>query len=149
MEFSRQAYCSWLPFPTPQDLPNPAIKPVSLVFLSLAGGFFTTLSPGKPPVQILYPFHARSSWHLCRDTRSAKKAAVSFSHTSPQVRKSYNNDSFSGLLTFFKVRLKKKIQLATAFVSSVCIFIHSFLYLFYCPQNTLGRKESHLLNKKY
>ena len=108
MDFSRQEYCSWLPFPTPQDFPNPAIKPVSLVSLALAGVFFTVVPPGKPPVQILYPFHARSSWHFCRDTRRAKKAAVSFSHISPQVRKSYNNDSFSGLLTFFKVRLKKR-----------------------------------------
>ena len=27
MEFSRQAYWSWLPFPSPGDLPNPGIKP--------------------------------------------------------------------------------------------------------------------------
>ena len=30
MEFSRQEYWSGLPFPTPGDLPNPQIKPVSL-----------------------------------------------------------------------------------------------------------------------
>ena len=28
MEFSRQEYWSGLPFPSPEDLPNPGIKPV-------------------------------------------------------------------------------------------------------------------------
>ena len=40
MEFSKQEYWSGLPFPTPEDLPNPGIKPVSLEPPSLAGGFF-------------------------------------------------------------------------------------------------------------
>ena len=31
MEFFRQEYWSELPFPTPADLPDPGIKPVSLV----------------------------------------------------------------------------------------------------------------------
>ena len=43
-EFSRQAYGSGLPFPTPGDLPNPGIK---LASPALAGGFFTTEPPGK------------------------------------------------------------------------------------------------------
>ena len=30
MEFSRQEYQSWLPFPSPGDFPNPGIKPRSL-----------------------------------------------------------------------------------------------------------------------
>ena len=29
MEFSRQQYCSGLPFPSPGDLPDPGIKPRS------------------------------------------------------------------------------------------------------------------------
>ena len=29
MGFSRQEYCSWLPFPSPDDLPNPGIEPRS------------------------------------------------------------------------------------------------------------------------
>jgi len=41
MEFSRQEYWSGLPFPTPGDLPDPEIKPVSLASSALAGGFFT------------------------------------------------------------------------------------------------------------
>ena len=42
MGFSRQEYWSGLPFPSPEDLPNPGIEPVSLTSPVLAGGFFTT-----------------------------------------------------------------------------------------------------------
>ena len=38
-----------LPFPPPWDLPNAGIKPVSLTSPALAGGFFTTEPPEKPP----------------------------------------------------------------------------------------------------
>ena len=41
MECSRQEYRSGLPFPTPEALPNLVIKPTSLVFPALAGGFIT------------------------------------------------------------------------------------------------------------
>ena len=46
--FSRQEYWSGLPFPPPGDLPDPGVEPTSLVSPALAGGFFTTESPGKP-----------------------------------------------------------------------------------------------------
>ena len=49
MKFSRQEYWNRLPFPTPGDLSNPGIKPMSSVFSALAGGFFTT----EPPRSIL------------------------------------------------------------------------------------------------
>ena len=42
MGFSRQEYWSGLPYPPPGDLPNPRIKPMSLMSPALAGGFFTT-----------------------------------------------------------------------------------------------------------
>ena len=45
-EFSRQKYWSRLPFPTPGDLPNPGIEPASPAS-TLAGGFFTSVPPGK------------------------------------------------------------------------------------------------------
>ena len=48
MEFSRQEYWSGLPFPTLEDLPHPGIDPTSLKPRGLAGGFFTTVSLGKP-----------------------------------------------------------------------------------------------------
>ena len=45
MGFPRQEYWSGVPFPSPGDLPNPGIKPMSP---ELAGRFFTTEPPGKP-----------------------------------------------------------------------------------------------------
>ena len=39
MGFSRQEYWSGLPFPSPRDLPNPGIKPMSPVSPALTGGF--------------------------------------------------------------------------------------------------------------
>ena len=53
--FSRQEYWNGLPFSPPGDPPNPGVKPVSPVTLALAGGFFTTIPPGKPQ-QALYSF---------------------------------------------------------------------------------------------
>ena len=48
MKFFRQEYWSELPFPSPGDLPSPGIKPRSPSSPALAGGFFTTVPPGKP-----------------------------------------------------------------------------------------------------
>ena len=48
MEFSRQEHWSELPFPTPGDLPYPAIEPESLASHALAGEFFTTALPEEP-----------------------------------------------------------------------------------------------------
>ena len=42
MGFSRQEYWSGLPCPPPGDLPDPGIKPASLMSPALAGEFFTT-----------------------------------------------------------------------------------------------------------
>ena len=58
MGFSRQEYWSVLPFPSPGVLPDPGIKPTSLMPPALSGGFFTTsatweaLHPGKPCTQL-------------------------------------------------------------------------------------------------
>ena len=48
MGFPRQEYWSGLPFPSPGDLLNPGIEPMSPESPALAGGFFTTESPRKP-----------------------------------------------------------------------------------------------------
>ena len=45
MGFSRQEYWSGLPLPSAGDLPDSETEPASP---ALAGGFFTTESPGKP-----------------------------------------------------------------------------------------------------
>ena len=42
MGFSRHEYFSGLPCPTPGDLPDSRIEPVSHMSPALAGGFFTT-----------------------------------------------------------------------------------------------------------
>ena len=42
MEFSRQKYWSRLPCPPPGDLPDPDIKPGSLMSVALANGFLTS-----------------------------------------------------------------------------------------------------------
>ena len=47
MGFPRQEYWSRLLFPSPGDLPDPGIEPVSPV---LEGRFFTTEPPVKPHV---------------------------------------------------------------------------------------------------
>ena len=52
MGFPRQEYWSGVSFPSPGDLPDPGIEPVSLVSPTLAGGFFTT-EPAETLVQMV------------------------------------------------------------------------------------------------
>ena len=59
MELSRQEHWSWLPCPPPRDLPNPGIKPMSLMSPALAGGFFTTSATWKP-IGAMYGCHKHS-----------------------------------------------------------------------------------------
>ena len=49
MGFSRQEYWSGLPCPPPGDLPDPAIKPSSLMSPALADEFFTTRPTWEAP----------------------------------------------------------------------------------------------------
>ena len=56
--FSSQEYWSGLPFPIPWDLPKPGIKLMDLASLSLAGGFLTAVSLGKPDILSL-------NWFFC------------------------------------------------------------------------------------
>ena len=44
MQFARQGYWNGFPFPSPGDLPNPEIEPMSL---ALVDRFFTSEQPGK------------------------------------------------------------------------------------------------------
>ena len=46
MGFFRQEYWSGLSFPSPVDLPNPGIEPMSPSFPVLTGGLFTTEPQG-------------------------------------------------------------------------------------------------------
>ena len=47
MEFSRYEFWSGFPFSVPGHLPDPGIEPTSPASPALAGGFFTTVPPGK------------------------------------------------------------------------------------------------------
>ena len=52
MGFSRPEYWSGLPCPLPGDLPNPGIKPMSLMSSALAGRFFTTSATWGAPYDV-------------------------------------------------------------------------------------------------
>ena len=60
MGFFRQEYWSGLPFPTPGDLPDPGIEHASLASPALAGGFFTSVPPGK--LKNLYSYSCSLLW---------------------------------------------------------------------------------------
>ena len=47
-EIFQARYWSRLPFPSPWDLPDPGIEPMSLGSPTLTGRFFTSRSPRKP-----------------------------------------------------------------------------------------------------
>ena len=70
--FSRQEYCSGLPFPSPGDLPDPGIKPTSLMSPALSGRFFAILShlpPGKEALALL-TFKEIAKLHPCMNPQS-------------------------------------------------------------------------------
>ena len=60
MEFSRQAYPSGLPFPSPADLPNPGLPNFRQILYQLS-------HQGSPRILewVAYPFSNRSSWPWC------------------------------------------------------------------------------------
>ena len=60
MGFLRKEYWSGLPFPSPEDFPNPG-KTVSS---ALAGRFFTTEPPGKPFTHFTYLYITMTSKYL-------------------------------------------------------------------------------------
>ena len=65
MEFSRQEYWSWLPFPSPRNLPDPGVEPVSP---ALQADFFTTEPPVLPISNLsISPFY-KTSWAHTRHT---------------------------------------------------------------------------------
>ena len=62
MESSRQEYWSGLPFPTPGDLLDPGIEPMSLVSPAMAGGFSTTVPQLFKQVYLAVRFTKSSSF---------------------------------------------------------------------------------------
>ena len=71
---ARILFPSQLPFPSPEDLPNPGVEPASP---ALAGKFITTEPPGKPPqvhntvlLTIVTILYTRSPEIICLITRN-------------------------------------------------------------------------------
>ena len=76
MGFSRQESWSGQPFPSRGDLLDPGIEPTSLISLALAGGFFTTEPPGKPPESV--PSHVHwGCWDFRGGNRTTKSQSGS------------------------------------------------------------------------
>ena len=55
--FFWQEYWNGLPFPSPGDLPDPGIEPMSPVSPALADRFFTAELPGKHYIYNIYYVH--------------------------------------------------------------------------------------------
>ena len=67
MWFPRQEHWSGLPFPPPGDLPDPGIKPVSLVSPALTGRFFPTVPSGKPSISCNTIYNGKNGKNLKRN----------------------------------------------------------------------------------
>ena len=65
MEFPKQEYWRGLPLPLPGHLLDPGIEPASLECPTLAGGFFTTVPPGKPNKEVELPSNMPFALTLC------------------------------------------------------------------------------------
>ena len=65
MGFSRQEYWSGLPCPPPGDLPNPGIKPGSLMSPPPSGKFFTTNATWEALMHVyLHIYHKTTCWYI-------------------------------------------------------------------------------------
>ena len=79
MRFPRQEYWSVLPCPSPGDLPDPGIEPMSLESPALAGRLFTTSAAWEAPISgymFLYIFQIkyRTKQNKQSSTSSGKKS---------------------------------------------------------------------------
>ena len=85
MGFSRQEYWSRSSLPLPGDLPDPGIKPTSFETPSLAGRFFNTTPPGRPP-NIMKWFSLVQSiscvWLFASPWTAARQASLSIPKSS-------------------------------------------------------------------
>ena len=90
MEFSRQEYWSGLPFPSPEDLPGPGIKPWSP---ALEADTLPFEPPGKP-------FHAKMGTIRTEMARTYQKQKR-FRRGDKNTQKNYKNDpdNHNGVVT--------------------------------------------------
>ena len=64
MEVSRKEYWSGLPFPSPGDLPDPGIRPASLMSPALAGIFFTSSTTQEALVSHIFGIFSQLFWYF-------------------------------------------------------------------------------------
>ena len=65
-----------MPYPTPGDLPDTGIEPVSLASPALAGRFFTIVPPGKPKMSL--PGLKSKCWQDCFLMEALGKSILCF-----------------------------------------------------------------------
>ena len=118
--FSRQEYWSGLPYPSPGDLPNPGIKPISWASPELQAGYLPTEPPEKPPVAsyILYiyvriynlsvlSFVDGHTWFICTNQLPAAS-----SHIQKFLSGNYYCDVFFGWSIFSSTRCRRLLTKA-------------------------------------
>ena len=86
MGFSRQEHWSGLPCLPPGDLPDPKIKPVSLISPALAGGFFTSSATWEAQIQA--------------DKRPKPTPRERYTQSHPQLG---NNKGLHGITPIFRL----------------------------------------------
>ena len=85
MGFPRQEYFSGLPFPSPGDLPDPAMASTSPASPAFAGGFFTPEPPGK--LLIDHISHSLSVFTLWNKSSISELLSVLFPTISSTPKK--------------------------------------------------------------
>ena len=112
MEFSSQEYWSGLTFTTPWDLPNLGIKFTSS---PLAGGFFTTVPPGKPSIyynheQYIHYIYRTLFIYIYFNLRSAKCRFPGTISVQEKKKKSSTCDSLN-LWNMITKHTPRKLQM--------------------------------------
>ena len=82
MGFSRQEYWSGLPFPSPEDLPDPGVKPRSP---ALQADALTSEPPGKPLCYLPFSDSVQSLsgvWLFVTPWTAARQASLSIANSS-------------------------------------------------------------------
>ena len=138
MGFSRQEYWSGLLFPSPGDLPDPGMKPVSLTSLALAGGFFTTSATWEAPLPLPFP--------LCKSILFPLLAGQGLSLGPPWLQTPNCNsllilNVFAGEITacfLFCFVLFFKVNTIFSFDEISLSLLFSFCFLFSIPPHCLS-----------
>ena len=85
MGFPRKEHWSGLPFPSPQDLPNPWTE---LVAPATAGRFFFAESPGSPLVEVQFTSVTQSCPTLC-DPMNHSTPGLPVHHQLPEFTQTH------------------------------------------------------------